>query len=116
VASFTNRDRAELFSDFMKSKLGSGDVGEPTLSANSSTETSSQTNCPVVVSDPGSPLNVRATPDETLDNVVGKLEDGTSLTVIAEQNGWLRLALLYKAGFQRSVQKQIVRKSAQGKS
>ncbi len=93
VASFTNRERAELFSDFLKSKLGSGDVGEPTIaSANSSTETSSQTNCPVVVSDPGSPLNVRATPDETLDNVVGQLEDGTSLTVIAEQNGWLQIS------------------------
>lgn len=93
VASFTNRSRAELFSDFIKSKLGSGDVGQPTISsANPITETPSQKNCPVVVFDPGSPLNVRSMPKATRNNVVGQLEDGTPLTVVAEQNGWLQIS------------------------
>lgn len=40
VASFNNRRRAEVFSDFMNRKLGSGNVGQPTIySANSSRET-----------------------------------------------------------------------------
>jgi serine/threonine protein kinase len=93
VASFTNRDRAELFTDFMNRKLGSGEVGQPTIySANPNTETPSQDNCSTVVSDPESPLNVRSTPDDTLDNIVGTLEDGTPLTVVTEQNDWLQIS------------------------
>jgi serine/threonine-protein kinase len=93
VASFTNRSRAELFSDFMKRKLGSGDVGQPTtFSAKPSTETPTPKNCPLVVFDPQSPLNVRSTPDAKLGKVVGKLKNGTPLSVIAEQNGWLQIS------------------------
>jgi serine/threonine protein kinase len=92
VASFTNRSRAELFRDFMNRKLGSGEVGEPTVySTNGSTDTLSQTNCSVVVVDPDSPLNVRSTPDTKPDNIVGTVEDGTRLSVVAEQNGWLQI-------------------------
>ncbi len=92
VASFINGSRAELFSDFMNRKLGSGEVGPPTVySANGSTETPSQTNCSVVVSDPASPLNVRSTPDTKPDNIVGTVEDGTRLSVVVEQNGWLQI-------------------------
>ncbi len=93
VASFTNPSRAELFGEFMSKKLGSGEVGQPTIiSANSSTETSPQQNCSTVVSDPQPPLNVRSTPDDTQDNVVGTLEDGTPLSVVTEQNDWLQIS------------------------
>ncbi len=93
VASFTDRNQAELFSDFMNRKVGSGEVGQPTIySANSNTETPPQENCSTVVSDPQSPLNVRSTPDDTLDNVVDTLKDGTPLTVVTEQNGWLQIS------------------------
>jgi serine/threonine protein kinase len=96
VASFTNRSRAESFSNFMNRKLGSGEVGEPTIySGNSGTgtppQTSPQKDCSVVVFDPGSPLNVRSTPDTKPDNVVGTLENGTRLSVVSEQNGWLQI-------------------------
>ncbi len=93
VASFTNRSRAELFSDFMKRKVGSGDVGKPTTySAKSSTRTPAlPKTCPTVVFDPESPLNVRSSPDAKLGKVVGTLQNGTRLSVIAEQNGWLQI-------------------------
>lgn len=93
MASFTNRNRAELFSNFITRKLGSGDVGQPTIySTKSSTEIPSPKNCSTVVFDPESPLNVRSTPDATLNNVVGILENGTPLSVITEKNGWLQIS------------------------
>jgi len=93
VASFTDRRRAESFSNFMNTKVGSGDVGQPTIySANSNTDTPSQPDCSTVVSDPEPPLNVRSAPDDTLNNVVGTLENDTPLTVITEQKGWLQIS------------------------
>lgn len=93
VASFISRSRAELFSDFMKRKIGSGSVGQPTIySANSSTETPLPQNCSVVVSDPQSPLNVRSTPNANLGNIVGKLDNDTIVTIINEQNGWVQIS------------------------
>ncbi|HEY9604194.1 MAG TPA: protein kinase [Allocoleopsis sp.] len=93
VASFTDRSRAESFSEFMQQKVGSGDVGQPTLySANSNTGTSSSKNCSTVVSDPESPLNVRSAPDATQDNnVVSTLPDKTPISVVAEKDGWLEI-------------------------
>jgi uncharacterized protein YgiM (DUF1202 family) len=93
AASFTNRSRAELFSDFMNRKVGSAEVGQPTTySANSNTETPSQNNCPIVVFDPEPPLNVRSNPDLTLGQVVGKLENGTRISVVTEQKDWLQIS------------------------
>jgi serine/threonine-protein kinase len=93
VASFTNRNRAELFSNFINRKLGSGDLGQTTTySAATKTETLISKNCSTVVSDPESPLNVRSMPDDTLDNVVSRLKDGTPLTVVTEQKGWLQIS------------------------
>jgi serine/threonine protein kinase len=94
VASFSNRIQAELFSDFMKRKLGNGDVGKPTSYSvpKSSLETSAPKNCPVVVFDPNSPLNVRAMPDIKFGKVVGTLKNGTPLSVITEQNGWFQIS------------------------
>lgn len=94
VASFIDRNQAELFRDFMKKKLGSGDVGKPTIysSAKSSIKTLSKKNCSIVVFDSESPLNVRSIPDTKLGQVVGTLNNGTPLTVIAEQNGWLQIS------------------------
>jgi serine/threonine-protein kinase len=92
VASFTDRSRAESFSEFMQRKVGSGEVGQPTLySANSNTDTSSPQNCSTVVSDPESPLNVRSAPDTTQDNVIDALADGTPISVVKEQGGWLEI-------------------------
>lgn len=94
IASFTNRGQAELFSNFMRRQLGSGEVGNPTIysSTKSSTKTPSQKNCPIVVFDSESPLNVRSIPDTKQGQIVGSLANGTPLTVIAEQNGWLQIS------------------------
>jgi hypothetical protein len=93
VASFNNRTQAELFSDFMKRKFNSGEVGQPTTyTAKSTTETPSKNDCSTVVSDPESPLNVRSRPDTKLGKIVGTLENGTSLTVVGEENGWVQIS------------------------
>jgi hypothetical protein len=34
---------------------------------------------------------VRSTPDTKPDNIVGTVEDGTRLSVVVEQNGWLQI-------------------------
>ncbi len=108
VASFTNRNRAELFSDFMKRKLGSGDVGQPiTYPTKSSTETPTPKNCSIVVFDPESPLNVRSTPDTQLGKVVGTLKNGTLLSVIAEQNGWLQISSPVRGWISKSRTKTV---------
>lgn len=44
-----------------------------------------------VVKDPNPPLNVRSAPTTSGSNVVGRLKNGTMVTVAAEQNGWLRI-------------------------
>ncbi|GAB4197465.1 MAG: hypothetical protein Fur006_46120 [Coleofasciculaceae cyanobacterium] len=93
MASFTNRDRAELFSKFLNQQLGSGEVGQPTThSVATKSDDSTAKNCVTLVSDPDSPLNVRSTPDEKLSNIVSTLENETPLTVVTEQNGWLKIS------------------------
>ncbi len=93
VASFTNASRAELFSNFMKKKIGSGNVGQPTIYAASfNTENPLPENCSIIVSDPQAPLNVRSVPNAKLGEVVGKLNNGATVSLVAEQNGWLQIS------------------------
>jgi predicted secreted protein len=44
-----------------------------------------------IVNDPEPPLNVRSAPTNEKANVVDQLENGTFLSVIKEQNGWLQI-------------------------
>ncbi|GAB4290444.1 MAG: hypothetical protein Fur0025_25310 [Oscillatoriaceae cyanobacterium] len=44
-----------------------------------------------IVSDPNPPLNVRSAPMVAEGNIVGKVDNGTYVTVTEEQNGWLRI-------------------------
>jgi serine/threonine protein kinase len=90
VASFTTASRAELFSNFMKKKLGSGNVGQPTIYAASSNR--EPDNCSIIVADPQAPLNVRSVPNATLGEVVGKLDNGVTVSLVAEQNGWIQIS------------------------
>jgi len=118
VASFSNLARAELFRDFMVRKLGSGKVGQATIrtasnptkpSPNPSPTSPSPNpspvkpspdfsptnplpkNCSLVVNDPESPLNVRSLPNPN-GEVVGKLNNGTAVTSVTEQNGWIQIS------------------------
>lgn len=43
------------------------------------------------VNDPNAPLNVRSTPQVTGNNSIGKLENGSWVTVKNETNGWLEI-------------------------
>ncbi|MGC1393127.1 MAG: serine/threonine protein kinase [Coleofasciculaceae cyanobacterium] len=109
VASFTSRDKAQLFRDFMERKLGSGEVGQPTIIEPDSSPTPSPTsspatpsptpsptnllpnNCTLIVNDPQSPLNVRSLPDLKSD-AVGTLNNGTPVTFVAEKDGWIQIS------------------------
>lgn len=48
--------------------------------------------CQTIATDPNPPLNVRSSPIVANDNVIGKLKNGTLLTVIDENEGWLRIS------------------------
>lgn len=118
VASFSSRNKAELFRDFMERKLGSGEVGQPTIieqasspatpsptSSSSNLPTSSPAtpsptsspsnplpnNCSLIVNDPQSPLNVRSSPN-IKSEPVGTLNNGTPVTSVAEKNGWIQIS------------------------
>ncbi len=43
------------------------------------------------VNDPNPPLNVRAKPEITSDNVVGNLPNGSFVDVVSQQEGWLQI-------------------------
>ncbi len=48
--------------------------------------------CKTIATDPNPPLNVRSSPVSAPDNVVGKLRNGTQLTIVDENDGWLRIS------------------------
>lgn len=56
------------------------------------TPSSLPTLCQTIATDPNPPLNVRSSPVVAPDNIVGKLRNGTRLTVIDESEGWLRIS------------------------
>lgn len=44
-----------------------------------------------LISDPNPPLNVRSSPEVATNNVVGKLQNGTYVSVITERNNWFQI-------------------------
>ena len=49
-------------------------------------------NCQTLVTDPNPPLNIRSSPVSAKDNVVGNLKNGTLVTVINENQGWVQIS------------------------
>ena len=49
-------------------------------------------NCQTLVTDPNPPLNIRSSPVTAKDNVVGNLKNGTLVTVINENQGWVQIS------------------------
>lgn len=47
--------------------------------------------CNTIATDPSPPLNVRSSPVVAPDNVVGTVRNGTRLTVVDHNEGWLRI-------------------------
>ncbi len=47
--------------------------------------------CKTIATDPNPPLNVRSSPVSAPDNIIGKLKNGTVLTIVDENQGWLRI-------------------------
>jgi hypothetical protein len=45
-----------------------------------------------VANDPQPPLNVRSAPNSNGENVVGQVKNGTLVTVVDEQDGWLQIS------------------------
>ncbi len=50
-----------------------------------------QVNCQTLIADPQPPLNIRSSPVVASDNKIASLPNGTTLAVVDEQNGWLRI-------------------------
>ena len=48
--------------------------------------------CHTIATDPNPPLNVRSSPIAAPDNIVGNLKNGSKLTVINENQGWLQVS------------------------
>lgn len=48
--------------------------------------------CKTIATDPNPPLNVRSSPVVAPDNIIGKLNNGVQLTVVDENQGWLRIS------------------------
>ncbi|MBD2035666.1 SH3 domain-containing protein [Leptolyngbya sp. FACHB-321] len=53
--------------------------------------TAPKTICKTIATDPSPPLNVRSSPVVAPDNVVGTVRNGTQLTVVDRNEGWLRI-------------------------
>jgi hypothetical protein len=51
-----------------------------------------QVNCQTLIADPHPPLNIRSSPVVAADNKIASLPNGTTLTIVDEQNGWLRIS------------------------
>lgn len=52
----------------------------------------SQRGCQTIIADPKPPMNVRSSPVVASDNVIGRLPNGLSLSVIDENEGWLKIS------------------------
>lgn len=48
--------------------------------------------CQAQANDPQPPLNIRATPDDASDNIVGTVTNGTTLTVINSHRSWVQIS------------------------
>jgi len=55
-------------------------------------EAMSRSACQTLATDPEPPLNVRSSPVVAPDNIVGTVQNGVVLTVIDENEGWLRIS------------------------
>jgi hypothetical protein len=53
--------------------------------------TAPKTICKTIATDPSPPLNVRSSPVVAPDNVVGTVRNGTQLSVVDRNEGWLRI-------------------------
>jgi hypothetical protein len=58
----------------------------------SSNQLETSTVCQTLTADPKPPLNVRSSPIVAPDNAIGKLANGTLMTVVDESEGWLRIS------------------------
>lgn len=47
--------------------------------------------CQTIIADPNPPLNVRSSPVVASDNMLGRLPNGTTLSIVDENEGWLRI-------------------------
>jgi len=52
---------------------------------------SSEVSCQTLIADPNPPLNIRSSPVVADDNKIASLPNGTTLSIVDEQDGWLRI-------------------------
>lgn len=84
---------------------------QPSVQLSSDTAIAALNNCLTIVNDPEPPLNVRATPTDRYDNVVGRIQDGEKVTVIGRQRGWLQVSAPVSGWVDKSLTKTICDKA-----
>ncbi len=66
-------------------------ITNPNRSSQSVAIASPAVSCQTIIADPAPPLNVRSSPVATSDNAIGQLPNGTTLRIVDEDEGWLRI-------------------------
>lgn len=87
LASFSLPLAIAVFTDRLATSSNAMRLG---MVAGSTNQT--QLNCQTIIADPNPPLNVRSSPVVAPDNKLASLPNGTPLSIVDEQQGWLRIS------------------------
>ncbi|MGV0026119.1 hypothetical protein [Phormidesmis priestleyi] len=75
--------------------------------------TATKPDCRTLVNDPQPPLNIRSSPAELKDNVVGQVKNGETLTVIGGNESWFQVSLPVQGWVDQSLTKTVCGTAAQ---
>lgn len=89
-------------------------VNAPTTAANGVKDTCKITMA--IVSDPNPPTNIRSTPEVKDGNIIGKVENGTQLSVQGEQNNWFKVRTLGNEALEGWVSKNVTKSGCNQKT
>lgn len=87
LASFSLPLAIAVFTDRLATSSNAMRLG---IMASSTDQT--QLSCQTIIADPNPPLNVRSSPIVAPDNKLASLPNGTPLSIVDEQQGWLRIS------------------------
>ncbi len=91
LASFSLPIAIVVMSDRVATSTNALRIDLERQSRQTATTTSGQFTCQTIIADPNPPLNVRSSPVVAPDNKLATLPNGTPLSVVDENQGWLRI-------------------------
>jgi uncharacterized protein YgiM (DUF1202 family) len=77
--------------------------------------TATRSDCQTIVNDPQPPLNIRSSPAELKDNVVGQVKNGEMLTVVGGNESWFQVSSPTSGWVDQSLTKTVCGTAAQVK-